>query len=345
MKKTTLLMSAVFCAAFTLSLSAQSADNETVSSEVNLQERTIGQPLGREYRGTRGALVYDNGPHFNVPGNPNISLLQDQTLGQTTLGGGCSEATGFSIADDFVLTSSYEITAIDLYGYQTNAPAPYESIQGVYIRIWDDDPSAGGNVIFGDLSTNVVNAVAYSNTLRHSESNPGTTRGIQLVSAEVNGLQLDAGTYWIEWQYIGDGAFSGPWQPPVVELDVVVPGNAQQSDSGAFGPWVDGQSADPLEGPFQLYGTEILGVDDVAIDEAVQLFPNPVQDNLGIVNNSQLRLISAEIYNMRGTLVQTIDLSDMSREFSANVASLRAGVYLVNIQGEKGSVTKRFVKR
>jgi hypothetical protein len=333
-----------FCTAVSFNVTAQSADLEATSTEVAPGDRQMGNPLGHELNGTRGALIYDNGPHFNVAGSPNISLLQDQTLGQNTLGGGVSGA--FSIADDFTLTSTYDITAIDLYGYQTGAPTSPASIQGVVIQIWDGDPSGGGTVIFGDFVTDVLVGAAWSNTYRESETNPGTTRAIQLVQAEVTGLTLDPGTYWIDWQYIGDAAFSGPWQPPVVELDVVVPGNALQSNGGTYGPWLDsGANLDPLDAPFQLYGTEVLGVNDQVINSAVSLFPNPALNEITISNSTGVSLEKAEIYNIQGRLMQTVDLTSMDTQETVNIASYSAGVYLVNIHGLNGSATKRFVKR
>jgi hypothetical protein len=332
------------CTAVSYNVTAQSADVENTSTEVNVGDRQMGEPLGQEFKGTRGALVYDNGPHFNVAGNPNISLLQDQTLGQNTLGGGVSGA--FSIADDFTLTATYDITGIDLYGYQTGAPTSPASISGVVVQIWDGDPSAGGSVIFGDFINNVWTGAAWSNTYRESETNPGTGRAIQLVNAEVSGLELAPGTYWIDWQYIGDGAFSGPWQPPVVELDVVVPGNALQSNNGAYAPWLDsGANLDPLDAPFQLYGTEVLGVDDQAINNAISVFPNPAVNEIHISNSNGLNLQNAEIYNIQGRLMQTVDLSSMGTQETVSVASYAAGVYLVKINGANGSATKRFVKK
>ncbi len=342
MKKIIYLFMA-FCMTVAFNVSAQSADVESTSTEVTPVDRQMGTPLGMEYRDTRGALIWDNGPHFNIPGSPNISQLQTVVLMQNTLGGGVSGA--FSIADDFTLTAEYNITAIDLYGYQTGAPTAPASIQGVVIQVWDGDPSGAGVVVAGDLVTDVLVGAAWSNTYRESDTSPGTGRAIQLVSANVD-FTLPAGTYWLDWQYIGDGAFSGPWQPPVVELDVVVPGNAFQSNGGVYGPWLDsGANLDPLDAPFQLYGTEVLGVDDQVISNGVSLFPNPAQSEITISNNARLSLEKAEIYNIQGRLMQVVDLSAMDTQQTVNVASYAAGVYLVNIHGQNGSATKRFVKK
>src|SRR5690606_23723318 len=65
------------------------------------------------------ALLFDSGPHFNIPGPPKISQLQDATLGMGTYGFGCNPGGPFTIADDFVLAADSEISSMDFYGYQT----------------------------------------------------------------------------------------------------------------------------------------------------------------------------------------------------------------------------------
>ena len=162
----------------------------------------------------------------------------------------------------------------------------------------------------------------------------------------MSGLELAPGTYWLDWQYIGDGAFSGPWQPPVVILDAVYPASGGlQSNNGVYGAWTDSGTADPLDAPFQLYGTEVLGVDDQAINNAVSVFPNPAVNEIRISNSNGLNLQNAEIYNIQGRLMQTVDLSSMGTQETVNIASYAAGVYLVKINGANGSATKRFVKK
>lgn len=350
MKKITINSLLALCLICTATVTAQQQEladdsvNETVSVAPPNYETVATVPVSQN----RGALVWDNGAHFNIPGSPNISQLQNTTLGQTTLGGGCyNTAVGnFSIADDFTLTSTYEITSIDFYGYQTNAPTAPPAVTGVVLQIWDDDPSGAGTIIYGDLTTDVGTGSAWSDTYRESETSPGTTRAIYIVNAAVTGLTLDPGTYWLDWQFIGDAGLSGPWQPPVVELNVVLPGNAQQSNAGVYGPWLDGgAAADPLDAPFQIYGTEILGVTDMSLEEGVSIFPNPAQNVLNISNRSNISLVSAQVYNIEGRLLQTVDLSDMGTEASLDVSPYAAGVYVVNITGVEGSVSKRFVKR
>src|SRR5690606_2751915 len=161
------------------------------------------------------ALIYDNGPHFNIPGPPPVSMLQDASLGMSLYGFGAQSTSSNSMADDMVLTDDYDITSIDVYSYQTGSTPP--SITGLFLRVWDGDPSTGSaSIIWGDLTTNILSNVVTSTAYRQLESNPGdTSREIQLVAGNTTGLSLTAGTYWIEYNFSGSGA-SGPWAPPIV---------------------------------------------------------------------------------------------------------------------------------
>ena len=346
MKKFTFCLTLFFCLFLTVNMSAQSADVETeVTTEVAPKINSVVPVTGTEFHGTRGALIYDNGPFFNVPGSPNISLLEDQTLGMNTLGNNVNIGQSFSLADDVTLTADYEVDAIDLYCYQTNAPNT-STVVAVSLQVWDGDPSdPGSSVIWGDLSTDLLDNTFWPDTYRHSESNPGTARAIFQSTANTTGLTLSAGTYWLEWTFMGDGAFSGPWGPPISILGQGTTGNAMQHDGAAWTPLADSGTGDLMGAPFQMYGTEILGVNDVALDKALTLFPNPAQSEVTISNNSELSLVKAEIYNIQGRLMQTVDLSSMGQQETINVSSYSAGVYLVNIEGQNGSVTKRFVKK
>ena len=125
------------------------------------------------------ALLYDNGPAFNVPGGgpiagSDLSLLENTTLGMTTLGFGHQVSANNRMADDFTIPAgeTWTIDSVVFYAYQTNGGIP-STITAVNVRIWDGDPSAGGTVIWGDTSTNVMTNTTFSNIYRHSETSPG----------------------------------------------------------------------------------------------------------------------------------------------------------------------------
>ena len=212
---------------------------------------------GTYYSNRPDAMIYDNGPYWNVAGTPNVSLLESATLGMNTLGSGAQFTGGNSVADDVVFAEDVAITSIDLFTYQTGATPP--SITAVYMRVWDGDPSGGGaNVIWGNLTTNILGTVVYADANRASETTPAdTSRKIQRVTALTAGLALSAGTYWIEYTFEGSGS-SGPWTPPIAILGQSTTGNALQNQSGTWIALEDGGTFTPQGLPFVIYG-EITG--------------------------------------------------------------------------------------
>lgn len=211
----------------------------------------ISIPFTGTYSANRTAsIVYDNGSYFSVSGSPDVSLLEDTTLGMNSFGAGAQFTAGNSMSDDVVLTADYDITSIDVFAYQSFSTAP--SITAVYLQVWDGDPSAGGSsVIWGDLTTNILDNATATNAFRQLESAPGNMdREIQRVTATTAGLSLLAGTYWIEYTFEGSGA-SGPWAPPVAILGQSTTGNALQNQSGTWVPLVDVGSQGL---PFVMYG-------------------------------------------------------------------------------------------
>ncbi len=215
---------------------------------------------GRFYSKSPNAIVYDNGPYFNIAGTPDVSLLEDTSLAMSLFGAGAQFTANNRMADEVVLTDTYDITSIDVFAYQTGSIAP--SITAVYMQVWDGDPSGGGaTVIWGDLTTNVLDVAAATNAFRQLESAPGATnREIQRVTANTTGLSLSAGTYWIDYTFAGSGA-SGPWAPPIAITGNATTGNAIQflGASNAWAPLIDAGSNTPQGMPFVIYGDLVGG--------------------------------------------------------------------------------------
>src|SRR5690554_533591 len=207
--------------------------------------------------GTQATVVYDNGPHINVAGTPDLSVLESVTLNMNTLGGNVSNSSGYGMADDFELVAETEITGITVYAYQTGATST--TINGMYVTIWDGDPSGGGSIVWGDQTTDVFDSVEDINAYRVAENDQGgRTRMIQKVNASISGLTLAAGTYWLEYSLNGT-ASSGPWQPPIVILGETTTGNALQVTPTGYQAWLDSGTSTPQGLPFQIEGMEAVG--------------------------------------------------------------------------------------
>ncbi|MEH6763489.1 MAG: T9SS type A sorting domain-containing protein [Aequorivita antarctica] len=282
MKKITMLIFLSFCA---MGFSQNKATNEPADQNsqtvqlpaayYNSTGTAIGETTGVISEGTRDfgisvpftgtyyfrspdAIVYDNGPYFNVAGPPDISFLQDASLGMGNYGWGAQFTAGNSMADDVVLAADYDITSIDVFAYQTGSSAP--SINALYLQVWDGDPSGGGaSVIWGDLTTDILDTATATDAFRQLESAPGdTSREIQRVTGLTTGLSLTAGTYWIEYSFAGTGA-SGPWAPPIVITGNATTGNALQNQAGLWVIAEDPGSLTPQGFPFVMYGDLVGG--------------------------------------------------------------------------------------
>lgn len=206
------------------------------------------------------AVLYDNGPLVTHPGGgfggADASALQT-ALGLNTYGFGNQFLNGYRMADDFTVTDAggWDVQSITFFAYQTGSTTT-STITGVYLQIWNGDPSAGGTVIWGDLTTNRMASTAWTNAYRVLDTDLlGSTRPI-MASAATIGTTLAAGTYWLDWMTDGTLA-SGPWAPPISILGQTVTGNALQYTT-AWAPALDTGTAAAQQGmPFIIEGVVV----------------------------------------------------------------------------------------
>jgi hypothetical protein len=213
-------------------------------------------------------ILYNNGPLITHPGagpgGEDVSVLQDNSLGMSTLGFGHQVSAGFRVADDFTISTPFwDIQEITFYAYQTGETA--STITAVNLRIWDGPPGqAGSTVVFGDDTTNRMTSTVFANILRATEQTaPAGTNGtpfptnrqVAASTVAVN-IRLPQGTYWLDWQSDGSGT-SGPWAPPISILGQTTTGNAMQF-VGNWGDMLDGATNTPQGLPFVITGSSIV---------------------------------------------------------------------------------------
>lgn len=84
-------------------------------------------------------------------------------------------------------------------------------------------------------------------------------------------------------------------------------------------------------------GNELVTAGDIS------LYPNPVSNELFIINNGQTSITQVQILDITGkTIVQNCKLTDDS---SIDVSSLTQGVYLLKIETDKGNIIDKFIKK
>lgn len=92
---------------------------------------------------------------------------------------------------------------------------------------------------------------------------------------------------------------------------------------------------------------EVLSVDDVSFNERhLRLVPNPANDLVILINESQLSIESVFIYDVSGRLIFQDINGFNSEERQINIQNFTEGLYLVKVNSSRGSATKRLlVKR
>ena len=88
-----------------------------------------------------------------------------------------------------------------------------------------------------------------------------------------------------------------------------------------------------------------LGIDVNELNSSVSLYPNPVKNKLTLKNNGNIKLTNAVIVDVRGAVIQNIILDNMPPVKDIYLSHYTSGVYFINIETERGSIVKRFIKQ
>jgi hypothetical protein len=92
-----------------------------------------------------------------------------------------------------------------------------------------------------------------------------------------------------------------------------------------------------FDGQFEY--SDIVNIEYRISNDEVSIFPNPIRNELNIVNGEGM----ATIYNLLGQPMKQFAVN--SGQFSINTTDLPKGQYLLSIQKENGNVvTRRFTK-
>lgn len=80
-------------------------------------------------------------------------------------------------------------------------------------------------------------------------------------------------------------------------------------------------------------------VDNFILNDAVKMYPNPVENILFI--KSSIPLTRVQVYSLLGDMVMEVS-SNFSR---INMRHLNSGIYMIKIYSDKFSVTKKLIKK
>lgn len=222
---------------------------------------------------TAHAQIYSNGPLSTgptatggqvAPAGYNWSQLQ---LTNTTLGATCSTsgATDFRLADDFVVPAGQNrtINGSDVFAYQTNSPATPAPFASATLRIWRGAPNAGGVVVCGDTTTNVLGGATEAQLFRVGGA-PDQARRIWRLRLNIPAACAGTGfftpdTYWIDYKTVSSTSPTQAQFCPAVTLpgQAGAPGANGLQFSSTTSAWTnltDAGSAAPQAVAFELFG-------------------------------------------------------------------------------------------
>jgi len=86
----------------------------------------------------------------------------------------------------------------------------------------------------------------------------------------------------------------------------------------------------------------LLGINEViASKDSFKVFPNPTEGIVNISTSDNIKINSVSITDMKGRVVK--EFSNINDQI--NISDLSAGMYMMNISSDQGSVTKKIVKQ
>ncbi|MBU8881887.1 choice-of-anchor J domain-containing protein [Kaistella sp. DKR-2] len=252
---------------------------------------------------------------------------------------GCSEFSFTTMANPFapycgpiVITSNTEpITLVNFAGINNATSAT--------VNATPDHENF--TTIFG----NVVQGSSYPITLKGNTDGNFTNRFVVFIDWNQNGVLNDAGEVYQITQTIvnsnGTDAVQAV-QSLAVPSDATL-GNTRMRVKKIFGTtnYVD-PCAGAAFGQVEDYTITVgaLGVNDQA-KNAVKLYPNPVVDVLNIESPEKVKSIT--VFDATGKSVSTHVLN--ASKSQVNLSKLASGVYVVNIETDKGVQSVKMIKK
>lgn len=279
----------------------------------------------------------------SAPSGYTWSELQNgnTTLGTSGFKGGASD---FRLADNFTVPAleKWAISSVEVFGYQTGATVfPVDQLN---VRIWDASPTAGA-VVFGDVTTNVIDAAGSVDALIYrTGTTPGTTRKVWKFKGNVS-KELMPGTYWLDYQVhaINDGSV---FFPPVTIVGSNGPADANtlQLTTAGWVPVVDTGTSAAQAMPFIInYVATALGTTETRqFDSRVVVYPNPAVDSFKLILPSESKNAKTEvsIFDQSGKKVKSFPLAD-----SYNVSDLPKGMYIIKVNDGQNLKATKLIKK
>lgn len=89
--------------------------------------------------------------------------------------------------------------------------------------------------------------------------------------------------------------------------------------------------------------TDVLGTKDVDLTDKINIFPNPVVDQLNIQLDPSLKNAQVRIFDTMGGVVYNNNAFNNTEQI--NMSSFPSGIYMVYIKSDQGTTTKKIIKK
>lgn len=86
-----------------------------------------------------------------------------------------------------------------------------------------------------------------------------------------------------------------------------------------------------------------LGVDDNDLASYISVYPNPAKNEFFIKNNYHASIEKIELFDMTGRSVKNANFKDSLGLYTLSTSNLSSGVYLININLEGKTLTKKMI--
>jgi hypothetical protein len=87
----------------------------------------------------------------------------------------------------------------------------------------------------------------------------------------------------------------------------------------------------------------VLSLNEFALERLIDVYPNPVNDNLNVVLTNINEGVSYIIYNTLGQRVANGNLSANSTHF-INMSKQERGIYFIKLSTTSNSITRKIIK-
>ena len=84
-------------------------------------------------------------------------------------------------------------------------------------------------------------------------------------------------------------------------------------------------------------------MDDLLNEKSVKLYPNPNKGSFTIETDIELKMNAVNVFDITGKKVFSEELHKKNSMHQLNLSSIKTGIYIVQIETEKGSICKKMI--